>query len=166
MQLGEEHIDQVQLAAADQQVGRLDVTVGEVGVPQLADDGQPLVDDRVVDVGLAEFGGAIEELEHDQVLPLGGELGDTVGLRAGQAGPLHQRQRVILLLHQPPDGAERLLILQPPVPQRPGELVGAVGAQMAARVELAEHIPGVAGSRPGPGSAAGWTRPSPTARTA
>jgi hypothetical protein len=39
MQLGEEHIDQVQLAAADQQVGRLDVTVGEVGVPQLADDG-------------------------------------------------------------------------------------------------------------------------------
>jgi hypothetical protein len=53
--LGEEHVDQVQLAVADQQVGRLDVAVGQVGVPELADDGQALVDDGVVDLGLADL---------------------------------------------------------------------------------------------------------------
>jgi hypothetical protein len=69
--LGEEHIDQVQLVVADQQVGRLDVTVGQVGVPEPADDGQALVDDGVVDLGLADLFGALDELEDDQVLPLG-----------------------------------------------------------------------------------------------
>ena len=44
-------------AVADQQVGRLDVAVGEAGVPQAADDPQPVVDDPVVDLdlGLAEL---------------------------------------------------------------------------------------------------------------
>ena len=53
--LGEEHVDQVQLAVADQQVGRLDVAVGEVRIPEPADDAQPLVDDGVVDLGLADL---------------------------------------------------------------------------------------------------------------
>ena len=69
--LGEEHVDQVQLAVADQQVGRLDVAVGEVRIPELADDAQPLVDDGVVDLGLTDLFGAVDELKDDQVLPLG-----------------------------------------------------------------------------------------------
>ena len=81
--LGEEHVDEVELAVADQQVGRLDVAVGEVGVPQLADDGEALVDDGVVDLGLTDLLGALDERKHDQVLPLGGELGDTVRLGLG-----------------------------------------------------------------------------------
>ena len=36
--LGEGHVDQQQMAVADQQVGRLDVAVGQAGVPQLADE--------------------------------------------------------------------------------------------------------------------------------
>src|SRR4029450_9619809 len=96
----------------------------------------------------------------------GGELRDTVGLGAGQPGPLHQRQRVVLLLHQPLDGVERLLVLQLPVQQRPTELVGAVGAQVAAGVQLAEDIAGVPGPALDLDPQTGSTRPTPTARTA
>ena len=39
---------------------------------------------------------------------------------------LHQRQRVVLLLDQPADGVERLLVLQAAVQQLPAELVPAV----------------------------------------
>jgi hypothetical protein len=53
--LGEVHVDEVQLAVADQQVGRLDVAVGEVRIPQFVDDGQALVDDGVIDLGLADL---------------------------------------------------------------------------------------------------------------
>src|SRR5512133_1340254 len=143
--LGEEHVDQIQPAVTHQQVCRLDVTVGQVGVPELADDREALVDDGVVDHGLADLFGAVDELKDDQVLPLGGELGDTVRLRAGQPGPLHQRQGVVLLLDQPLDGVERLFVLQPPVQQRPAELVGAVGPQVALGIQLAEDIAGLAG---------------------
>jgi hypothetical protein len=82
--LGEEHVDQVQLALADQQVGRLDVAVGEVRVPELADNLEALVDDGLVDLGLADLAGAVDELKDDQVLALGGELGDTVRLGLGR----------------------------------------------------------------------------------
>src|ERR687896_616208 len=50
--LDEGHVDQQHAAVADQQVGRLDVAVGQPGVPQLADDPQAVVDDGVVDLGL------------------------------------------------------------------------------------------------------------------
>jgi hypothetical protein len=45
--------------------------VGEVGVPEPADDTQTLVDDGVVDLGLTDLGGAVDELEDDQVLRSG-----------------------------------------------------------------------------------------------
>ena len=41
---------------------------------------------RVVDLGLAELDGAVEELGDQQVLPLRGELDEAVRLRAGQPG--------------------------------------------------------------------------------
>ena len=58
---------------------------------------------------------------------------------AGQPGPLHQRQRVVLLLDQPAHGVERLLILQPPVQQLPAQLVPAVRTQVGLGVQLAEQ---------------------------
>jgi hypothetical protein len=79
--LGEEHVDQQQPVVADQQVGRLDVAVGQAGVPQLADDPQAVVDDLVVDLGLAQLGRAVEELGDQQVLTLGGQLHDPIGAR-------------------------------------------------------------------------------------
>jgi hypothetical protein len=124
---------------ADQQVGRLDVAMGQPGVPELADDAQALVDDLLVDLGLAEFLGLIEELEGDQVLALGGELDDPVGRRRGQAGVAQQPQRVVLLLDQPADGVEGLLVLEAAVQQLPAQLVPAVRAQVAAGVQLAEQ---------------------------
>jgi len=45
--------------------------VGDPGVPQPADQRQPLVDDRVIDRGLADLDGAGEELGDQQVLTLG-----------------------------------------------------------------------------------------------
>jgi hypothetical protein len=61
-QFDEGHVDQQQVAVADQQVGGLDVTVGQPGRPELADDLEAAVDYLLVDLGLAEFGGALEEL--------------------------------------------------------------------------------------------------------
>src|SRR3712207_7244376 len=51
------------------------------------------------------------------LLALRRELNEPVRRGAGQTGPLHQRQRVVLLLDQPPHRVERLLVLQPPVHQ-------------------------------------------------
>ena len=77
--------------------------------------------------------GAVEELGDQQVLPLRGELDEAVaGAGPGSPASPHHAQRVVLLLHQPPHGVERLLVLQPAVQQLPAELVPAVGAQMAA----------------------------------
>jgi hypothetical protein len=132
-------VDQQHAAVADQQVGRLDVAVGQAGVPQLADDAQALVDDLLVHLGLAELLGAVEELEGDQVLALRGQLDDPVGGRRGQAGVAQQPQRIVLLLHQPADAVEGLLVLQPAVEQLPAQLVPAVRAQVAAGVQLAEQ---------------------------
>jgi len=42
--LDEGDVDEQQAAVADQQVGRLDVPVGQPGVPQLADDAKAVVD--------------------------------------------------------------------------------------------------------------------------
>ena len=84
-ELNEGDVDQQQPAVADQQVGRLDVAVGQPGVPQLADDAQPVVDHLVVDLGLAQLGGAGEELGDQQVLPLRGQLHDPVG--PGEGSP-------------------------------------------------------------------------------
>jgi hypothetical protein len=109
--------------------------------PQIANDRETLVDDRVVHGRLVDLGGAVEELGDHQVLPLRGELHHAVGLGAGQAGALHQRQRVVLLLHEPPHGVERLLVLEPAVQQGAAELVGAVGAQVAPGIQLGEQPP-------------------------
>ena len=49
-------VDQQHVAVADEQVGRLDVAVGEAGVPQPADDAaSALVDDAVVDRRVADL---------------------------------------------------------------------------------------------------------------
>ena len=137
--LHEGDVDQQHAAVADQQVGRLDVAVGQAGVPQLADDAQAVVDHALVDLGLAELGGAVEELGDQQVLAVGGELDEAVGSRARQAGQVELVQGVVLLLDQPPDGVERLLVLQAAVEQLAAELVPPVRAQVAAGVQLAEQ---------------------------
>src|SRR4029077_1984833 len=71
-----------------------------------------------------------------------GELDKAVRAGAGQPGVAHDAQRVVLLLHQPPHGIERFLVLQLAVKQLPAELVPAVGTQVAAGGELAEQLLG------------------------
>ena len=94
-------VDQQDVAVAHHHVGRLDVAMGETGVPQDPDDMERLVDERVVDDGVAELDGAVEELGHQHVLPLGRELDEAVRLGAGHAGLADHPQRVVLLLDQP-----------------------------------------------------------------
>jgi hypothetical protein len=79
------HVDQQQPAVTDQQIGRLDVAVGQTGLPQLPDDGEAVVNDLVVDVGLTKLGGPGEELGDQQILPLRGQLDDPV--RSGAGSP-------------------------------------------------------------------------------
>jgi len=129
-------------AVANQQVGRLDVAVGQAGLPQPPDDSQAVVNDALVDLGLAQLGGAVEELGDQQVLPLRGELHEPVGPGSGEPGVAAEPQRVVLLLDQPPHGVERLLVLQAPIEQLPAQLVPAVGAQVAAGVQLGEQVAG------------------------
>ena len=141
LHLGEEDVDQVNFAVADEQVRRLDVAVGEAGVPQSPDDAQAIVDDRLVDGDLADLLGVVEELSDDEVFPLGRDGDDPERLGTTHIGPVvHQFEGVVLLLHQPPHGVERLLILQAAVQQCATELVPAVGAQVGLRVELGEQI--------------------------
>jgi hypothetical protein len=112
--------------------------VGQPSLPELADDAQAVVDHLLVDLGLAQLGRAVEELGDQQVLPLGGELHHAVGSGGGQSSQVQLVQRVVLLLHQPPHGVERLFVLEAAVQQFAAELVPAVGAQVAAGVKLAE----------------------------
>ena len=97
------------------------------GLPQLADDRQAVVDHILVDLGLAQLDRAVEELRHQQVLPLRGELDHAVGPGGGQAGVAAHAQGIVLLLDQAAHGVERLLVLQAPVEELAAELVPAVG---------------------------------------
>ena len=138
--LDEEHVDQLQLAVAHHQVRRLDVAVRESLVPQLPDQAEPLVDHAVVDLGVADLDRAVEELHHDHVLALGGDLDDPV--RPGDRDPevVQQAERVVLVLDEPAHGLERLLVLESAVQDRAAELVPAVGPHVALRVELGEDV--------------------------
>ena len=110
--LREGHVDEHDVAVLDQQVGRLDVAVSQPAVPEPADHGQALVDHAVVDLGVADLLGAVEELGDEQVLALGRELHDARRRGRRDAGVAHQPQRVVLVLHQPPDALERRLVLE------------------------------------------------------
>jgi hypothetical protein len=114
--------------------------VGQTGVPEAADDLEAVIDDPLVDLGVAQLDRAVEELGDQHVLAVGGELDEAERRRARQPGVAHDPQRVVLLLDQASDAVEGLLVLQPPVHQLPAQLVPAVGAQVAARVQLAEQV--------------------------
>ena len=159
--LGEGHVDQQQLPAADHQVAGLDVAVGDPRVPQRADQPQSLADHLVVDVGVADFRGAVEELGDQQVLPLGGDLHDAVGPGNGDPGVLQQAQGVVLVLGQAPHGLEGVLVLQGAVQDRPPYLVPAVGADVALGVELGEQVllRGALGPQPQRGGPGGGLQP-------
>ena len=134
------------MAVLDQQVGRLDVTVGEPGVPQPAYECEALVDDLVVDLGVADLDRAIEELGDEHVLTLRRQLDDSQRRRRRDTGIAHDPERVVLVLDQPPDGLERGLVLEPAVEDGAPGLVPAVGADVVHRVELPEDVRvGVAG---------------------
>ena len=53
---------------------------------------------------------------------------------------MHEPEEVVLVLHQPANGVERLLVLQPAVHQGPTELVPTVGSDVRRGVQLAEDV--------------------------
>jgi hypothetical protein len=113
--------------------------VGQPGVPELADDAEAVVDDALVDLGLAQLGGAGKEFGDQQVFAFRGELDEPERGWAGEPGGVQLVQGVVLLLDQPPHGVERLLVFQAAVQQLAAELVPAVRAQVALGVQLAEQ---------------------------
>ena len=114
--------------------------VGEAGVPELAHDGQRLVDHVVVDLGHTELLGAVEELGDEQVLALGSELDDAVRRGRRDAGVAEHPGRVVLVLDEAAHALERPFVLQAAVQDRAAELVPAVGPHMAHRIELPEEV--------------------------
>ena len=96
--LGEEHVDQVDPAVADQQVGRLDVAVGEAG-DQPADDAQPVVDDGLVD--LLQVADLRESSKNSKVIRYSRSgVISTIPKGWGCPGPVEQPQGVVLLLDE------------------------------------------------------------------
>jgi hypothetical protein len=73
---------------------------------------EAVVDHPLVDLRVAELGGAGEELGDQQVLAFGGELDHAVGSGGGQAGVAAQPQGVVLLLDEAPHGVEGLFVLE------------------------------------------------------
>ena len=130
--LHEEHVDQAQPSVLHHQVRGLDVAVREPDVPHPADQLQPVVDDLVVDLGVADLDGVLEELHRDQVLALGRDLDDVERRRGREALLAEEPQGVVLVLDEAPDRAERRLVLQAAVEHRAPELVPAVGADVVA----------------------------------
>ena len=138
--LGERRVDEQQPAVADEQVRRLDVAMCESGLPEPAHQVESLVDDAVVDVGVPDFAGSIEEFHDHEVFTFRGDLHDADGFGDRQPGSVEEAQRVVLVLNEAADAVERLLVLQAAIQQCPSELVPAVGAQMSCCVELAEEV--------------------------
>ena len=132
----------------------------------LADQREPLVDDRVVDLGLADLDRVLEELHRDQVLALGRDLDDAQRLGRGEPVVAEQAQRVVLVLDEAADGRERRLVLEAAVEHRAAELVPAVGAHVVLRVELREQRDGLAVLVGDAVISAASNRPTPRGRPA
>ena len=114
--------------------------MGEPGVPQPADQQQPLVDHAVVDIGVAYLDRIFEELGDQHVLALGGDLHDPVRLRRADPDIAQEPQHVVLVLGQPTDRLEGLLVFQGAVLDGAPDLVPAVGADVALGVQLREQV--------------------------
>ena len=138
--LGERDIDEEHVTIPDQQVRRLDVSVGEPGIPQFADQVQPVVDDAVVHDRVVDLLRAGEELGDEQVFALGCELHDAVRSRRRDPGVSHEAKCVVLVLDEPAHRLERRFVFQSPIADRTAELVPAVRAHVVHRVELPEQV--------------------------
>jgi hypothetical protein len=114
--------------------------MGDPRVPQAADQPQSLVDQLVIDVGVADFHRSVEVLGGHQVFPLGGDLHNAVGLGHGDPGILQEAQGVVLVLGQAPHGLEGVLVFQGAVKDGPPQFVPAVGADVALGVQLGEQV--------------------------
>ena len=81
--LCERDVDHQDLLVPDEEVRGLDVAVRKPGVPEGAYQGEPVVDDLVVDLELrvADLLRPVEELSDEQVLALRRELDDAVRAR-------------------------------------------------------------------------------------
>ena len=99
-----------------------------------------LIDHVVVDVGVADLLRPVEELGDQQVLALGCHLDDSVRRCRRDADIAQEAGRVVLVLDEPPDRLERCFVFEPPVEDRPAELVPAVGPHVVHRVELPEQV--------------------------
>ena len=137
--LDEGDVDQVEVAVLDEEVGRLDVAMGDAGPPELLDHREPLVDDLVVDVGVSDLDGSVEELGDHHVFPFGGELDDADRFGRPDPGVHEDPRRVVLVLDHPGHGLERPLVLEPAVQDRAAVLVPAVGSDVVHRIQLPEQ---------------------------
>ena len=137
--LREGDVDHHQVAVDDEQVRRLDVTVGEPGIPESPHERQALVDDLIVDLGVADLLGAVHELGDEHVLTLGCQFDDPQRRGCRDAGVAHQPQGVVLVLDEAAHRRERCLVLQPAVQDGAAELVPAIGSHVVQGVELPEH---------------------------
>ena len=81
----------------------------------------------------------VDEARDQQVFAFGCDLGEPVRLGGRDVAVAKVSEHVVLVLHHPADGVERAFVLERSVDHRTTELVPAVGAEMALRVQLPEE---------------------------
>ena len=138
--LGEGDIDEEHVTIPDQQVRGFDVSVCEPGIPQFADQVQPIVDDTVVHDRVVDLLRAFEELGDEKVFAFGCELNDAVRVRGRDPGIAHEAECVVLVLDEPAYRLKRRFVFQSSIADRAPELVPAVRAHVVHRVELSEQV--------------------------
>ena len=113
--------------------------VRDARVPERAHQREPVVDHGVGHFRLVQGLRVLEELRHEHVLGVRGELDDPVHARDAHADVVEQPERVVLVGDEPADRADRRLILELSVQDRPPDPVPAVRARVRGRIDLREH---------------------------
>ena len=149
------HVDQLEMAVLHQEVGRLDVAVRDAQVPEPSDQHHPLVDHDLVDVGVAQRLRVLEELGDEHVLGVRRQLHDAVRAGDPDARVAEEPQRVVLEDDQTADRADRRLVLELSIEDRPADPVPAVRADVRGRVDLPERARSVLQGHPQGGRPAG-----------
>src|SRR3954471_13457164 len=100
----------------------------EPGVPQPPNQHETLVDHTIVDLGLADLFGPVEELCDEEVLALWGHLDDSIRRRSRDPDVAQQAGRVVLVLDKSPYRLKWCFVLETAIEDRPTELVPPVSA--------------------------------------
>ncbi len=134
--LDEEGVDQVQLTVTQEEIRRLDISMGKPEVPQTTNQSQGLVDDDVIHFGMVDLLRTIDEVRHKHVFPLGRDLDDPSGCSRGDPSFGEQPKGVVLGLDETAHGEEARFVLEASIEDLSSELVPPIRSDVVHRIQL------------------------------